>query len=100
MFHSPPGALLVVAVVLHLDAKELPWDFECSSLPASCGLNDEIFGPSGCRLTLFARRLGISRSSTPSSDGPDVFVSEGVHVLLFLFFPSVVVGKLLNVLQG
>ena len=51
------------------------------------------------RLTLIARRLGVSRSSTPSSDGPDVLVSEGVHVLFFFFRPAVVVSEFLDV-QG
>ena len=49
-------------------------------------------------LTMIARRLGVSRLSTPSSDGPDVLVSEGGLALLFP--PAAVVSEFLDVLQG
>ena len=49
------------------------------------------------RLIGISRRLQISRSSPALANGPDVLVSECVHVFLLLLCPPVVVRQLLYV---
>ena len=49
---------------------------------------------------LITRHLGVSGSGAPFSNGPDVFVAKGVHVLFLLFCSAAVVCELLYVLQG
>ena len=81
---------------LTLAALHALWEFACQSRVIV--LTASVARAFPGRLTWISRHLGISWSGTASADGPDVFVSEGIHVLFFILRPSVIVGQFLDVL--